>query len=178
MAIDIGDTAIDRIDAYVSGGYTVINKGNPANASGIIDTVKIYAVSGFDLLNCKVGIFYTTNGLTFKCRSAATIGNVTSGSQQTFPGLSLAVVILDYIGLYYTDGKIEAEHPGGHDVWWIDDDYCNVDAEGIYTLDPDIMISLYGTGVEGWVGKIMGGTNPAKVMGVARANISKVKGVT
>ena len=60
IPIDIGDAATNRTLIFTTA--TIINKGNPANADGIITSVEIYAVSGNDLADCEVGTFYTTNG--------------------------------------------------------------------------------------------------------------------
>ena len=38
--IDIGSAAIDRSDD--DSGWTDVNKGNPANASGIINSIQIF----------------------------------------------------------------------------------------------------------------------------------------
>jgi len=81
MAIDIGEEAKDRQSTTTSGS-TRINMGNPANASGTITSVEIWAYSNLE--GVVVGTFYTTNGDTLKCRDSATIGAVTSGSKQTF----------------------------------------------------------------------------------------------
>ena len=45
------------------------------------------------------------------------------------------------------------------------------------TATPDILFNSLSLAVAGWTGKILGVTNPAKIMGVAVANISKVMGV-
>lgn len=47
----------------------------------------------------------------------------------------------------------------------------------IQSTDVDFYLVGYATAPTGWTGKISGVTNPAKVMGVAAANIAKVKGV-
>jgi len=46
-------------------------------------------------------------------------------------------------------------------------------------ISSTIAISLYGTGapVADWTGEVTGVTNPAKIMGVAVADIKKVMGV-
>lgn len=179
MLIDVGAGAIDRGDAWSISWITYICKDNPANASGTITSVEIWANT--DLGSCKVGIFYKTNGDTLKCRSAATIGDVTAGSKQTFPlDPALAVEAGDYIGIYALSGSLEADGSGFGGTWWLLYDHCIVDDEDTYDTYADTAVSLYGTGAEpvvGWTGKISGVTDPAKVMGVEVANIAKVKGV-
>jgi len=101
--IDIGPLAITRAATW-SAGDTVICKDNPANTSGQITSVELYAVVSLE--GCIAGILYTTNGNTLKCRSSVAIGDVASGSKQTFSGLSLAVETGDYIGCYFCNGVI------------------------------------------------------------------------
>jgi len=148
MAIAIGEEAKDRAGQFYP-GHTVINKGNPANASGTITSVEIWA-SALALTGCKVAIFYTTNGNTLKCRSVATIGDVPAGSKQTFSGLSLAVVAGDYIGMHYDTGRMEVDFLGYGGKWDIfNEDHCVVDDEATYTLYSGDAVSLHGIGTEG-----------------------------
>lgn len=178
MAIDVGAEAIPREYTF-SQDYTIVGKDNPANASGTITSVEIWAES--TLGNCKVGIFFLTNGNTLKCRSVAEIGGVISGAKRTIPiDPGIAVVTGDYIGLIFELGTIERDSTGFAGFWYIFSDQCIVDAEAEYLFLAGDAISLKGLGEEapvGWTGKISGVTNPAKIMGVEVANIAKVKGV-
>ena len=144
--IDVGPGAVD-LTSLLTDSDTNIEKANPANLDGKITSVEIWAVS--DLDGCKVGIFYTINGDTFKCRSAATIGHVTSGSKQTFSGLSLDVVAGDYIGIYYSSGQIEYQGTGGAGVWWKSGDHCVVDDELVFSFGSGDIIAIYGIGATG-----------------------------
>jgi len=146
MAIYIGADAIDRTSNF--GTFTIINKENPANATGIIDTVHIWAV--YNMTGCKVGTFYTTNGNTLKCRAVVEIGNVTAGAKRTFDDLSLAVVAGDYIGLFYTAGGIERGTEGFAGLWFggYKVDHLIVGDEATYSSLSSGTISLYGTGEE------------------------------
>ncbi|GAI80276.1 unnamed protein product, partial [marine sediment metagenome] len=56
--IDIGCPAIDR-PYYLAGIRTAINRENPANENGIINTIEIYAY--LELTECKIATFYVTN---------------------------------------------------------------------------------------------------------------------
>jgi hypothetical protein len=145
MAIDIGPAAIDRgnVGTY---GYTYILIDNPANAAGKITSIELWAYE--NLTGCKVGIFYQTNGGTFKCRSAATIGNVTAGSKQTFSGLSLSVEIGDYIGWYSESGYLEADYSGFAGIYYVGNDHCIVDDEASYGFWDASAMSCHGTGEE------------------------------
>ena len=104
-AIAMGSGAQDY-NNHFGAGYTMIDTNNPANASGIIDTVDIWAYS--NLTGVKVGIFYKVSGNVLSARGAPTaIGNVTAGSKQTFSGLSLPVQTGDFIGVYAVTGDVE-----------------------------------------------------------------------
>lgn len=173
MAIDIGTEAIDRVKNI--GIYTLINKGNPANASGIITSVEIYA-GVLGLLNCEVAIFYEGESNIFTTRSNVSLGTVEAGYSQH--DVNLAVETGDYIGIYYSAGSIDRVLTGGVGFWYLEGDYIPcTDQE--FTPLADNILSLYGSGEEvtEWTGKVSGVTNPAKVMGVAVANIKSVIGV-
>ena len=94
---------------------TWVDKNNPANETGKITSIEIYAVTGYgDLLNCEVGIFYVVSGNNLSTRSNVTLGTVTQGSKQTFTEdsesnpINMDVTAGDYIGLYWTGaGRIE-----------------------------------------------------------------------
>jgi len=137
--IDIGCPAIDRA-SYLAGPRTVINKGNPANATGIITTVEIYAYA--NLTDCEVTTFYegTANRLT--TRDYEAIGTVTSGSKQTFM-VSLNVQTGDYLGIFYQSGSIERDTSGGVGLWYIDSDQIPCDTY-LFTLGATWVASLYG----------------------------------
>jgi len=179
MAIDVGAPATDRA-SDLGTGYTWVLKDNPANASGIINTVEIWAET--EMTGCKVATFYRPDPGGFPdnltARDVVTLGNVTAGSKQTFSSLSLDVEADDYIGLVFSTGAIERDSAGGLGVWHLAGDQTACENE---EFDPRSgrIASLYGTGVEpGWTGKIMGVTNPAKIMGIDVANIAKVNGVS
>lgn len=88
IPIFIGADAIDR-PANTLVGYTYIDINNPANASGIIHTVEIWAYSVME--NCIVGTFYSINRRGLKCRDSVFIGDMPRWAKQTFSGLSIAV---------------------------------------------------------------------------------------
>jgi hypothetical protein len=148
--IDIGSEAIDRAGVNAATHDTTINKDNPANADGIITTIEIWAHA--NLTNCKVGIFYLTDGYPagyhnrFKCRSAATIGSVTAGSKQTFSGLHLEVRVGDYLGMFWDYGSMEMDYPGYAGNWSYPGDMCVVGSEDNYDFEDTTTLSLYGSG--------------------------------
>lgn len=147
MSIEIGQPAISRQDGVFT--RTQINKGGTATATGTITSIEVYATD--DLTDFVVGIFYTTNGDTLKCRSAYTIGAVTGGSKQTFPlDPAMAVVTGDYLG-HYATARVE-KHPSGYSGVWYGgsgDDHCVVDDETAYSTLAGDATSVFGTGEEG-----------------------------
>jgi len=142
-SIDIGAAAIDRNNNF-NPTRTSINLDNPANASGTINTIKVWAYTS--MTGLRVGTFYLVSGGTYKCRDSATIGNVTAGSEQTFAGLSIAVEAGDYIGCYYPSGVIELSDSGGAGVYRISGEYIDPDDQASYDFYAGFVISLYGIG--------------------------------
>jgi len=175
MAIDVGSPATDR----ASNGYTgntIIVLDNPANASGTITSVEVWSPE--NMADCIVGTFFLLSGTYYKCRDSEAIGSVTAGAKRTFP-VSINVVAGDFIGMYIGSGAIERDTEGYSGIYRVSGEHIDPDDEANYTLDAGDTVSLYATGTEpGWTGKISGVTNPAKIMGVSVANISKVKGVS
>ena len=153
MAIDIGAACIDRSSTFTF-PVTLIGKDTPANASGIITTVEIWSITFYDLVNCIVGTFYTTNGNTLKCRDSATIGAVVGGAKRTFTQdsgsnpLAITVVESDYIGIYATAGRIERHASGYAGLWYIAAEHIDPGDEATYSFAVGDAISLHGIGEE------------------------------
>lgn len=143
VPIDIGEEAKDRA-FWSEPGYTRINKGNPANATGILTSVELWAVSQME--GCRVGTFYIISPDRLKCRDSVLIGNVPSGSKQVFPGLSIAVEAGDYIGSYWTSGQLERDGEGYGGTWHIILEYIDPGDESNYIFWAGHAYSLYGTG--------------------------------
>jgi len=95
--IDIGMPAINR--GTTASTYTWVNIGNPANESGTITSIEIWAMDTLE--NCEVATFFVVSGNNLSTRDHELIGNVTKGSKQTF-SVDLDVQAGDYIGAYYT----------------------------------------------------------------------------
>ena len=141
MAVDIGQEAIDKATTFPE-GYTVINKEAAASEAGNVTSIDIWAA--VDITGLKIGVFYATNGNTLKCRSAATIsGTITAGSKVN-KVVSLSVEIGDYIGCYFTGGRIEGVNYGGVGRWTLSGDYCTVNSEEAYGYQFGRDISLGG----------------------------------
>lgn len=141
--IDIGSAAIDR-STFAEATWTIIDKNNPANASGTIISVQIYAVSGNDLADCEVATFIDEGSSVYSTRDTETIGAVTSGSVQTFPGLDMSVATGDYIGIYFSSGLVELDTSGaGWELKIGDNIPCSSVTFAFYA---DRTMSLYGEG--------------------------------
>ncbi|MBA7592052.1 hypothetical protein ES708_34225 [subsurface metagenome] len=143
MLIDIGAAASDRATSIL-GGYTTISLDNPANASGTITSVEIWA--NVNITGMRVGTFYLVSHTTYKCRDSAVIGDVTAGSKQTFPGLSIDVEAGDLIGCYWDDGKIEMDSSGFAGWYEVSGEHIDPGDEAEYSLREYYAQSLYGTG--------------------------------
>ena len=143
VPIDIGSEAIDR-PTFTSFGRTYIALDNPANASGIIDTIRVWAQT--DMKGLLVATFYLLSGDTYKCRSHADIGAVTSGSLQIFTGLSIAVEAGDHIGFFTPVGSLERSSFGYPGLYWKSDDWITGHPFTEYTFVSGDTFSLYGTG--------------------------------
>ena len=141
-AIDIGNAAIDRASGQAA-LYTWVDKINPANADGKITLVEIYAYEA--MVNCEVAIFQLVAADTFTTRSNVTLGSVPLGySSYT---VDLSVKAGDYIGIYFTAGGIDRDTVAGLAGYW----YKQLDAIpctnlGGFTLQPDRILSLFGSG--------------------------------
>ena len=142
IAIDIGAPAIDR-GATLS-NYTVINKDNPANETGKITSIEIWA--NVNLTGCEVATFFIVSGNNFSTRDTHAIGNVTAGSKQTFSGLDITVEAGDYIGIYAPGGTMERDSSGGAGIWYV----AGVDhipcTNQTFTFLANNVMSLYGIG--------------------------------
>lgn len=119
--VNVGSEAIER-DSIYGVPMTLINKDNPANASGKITSVEIYPSSTGDLANCEVATFYRPDSTgypnKFTTRGTHTIGAVTGGSKQT-ETVNLTVEGGDYLGMTFTAGAIEYSSTGsGYDGVW------------------------------------------------------------
>ncbi len=183
QSVDIGAAAINRISNVIQ-NITYVTLDNPANATGTLDTIEIWANA--NLSGCRVGTFYLVSGTTYHCRDSATIGAVTSGSKQTFvaPGdfTAFDVVTGDFIGMYFTLGQMEMSSSGGSGYYIKAGEYIDPGDEASYIIKSGRAISLYGTGTEtptGWANKFNGVANAAigKINGVAIANVKQVNGV-
>ncbi len=141
-AIDVGSPAIDRAtqDGY---GYTIIEKGNPANHNGTLTSIEVWAHT--NLTGFRVGTFYLVSGSTYTCRDSETIGAVTAGSMQSFP-VTITVEAGDYIGAYIVTGTVDMATIGGSGAWYVDGEYIDSgDSHVFYNEGATAIFSLYGS---------------------------------
>jgi len=142
MSIDIGSPAIYGTHYYTDTNYTRINKVNPANGSGKITSVQIYAHSA--MTGLEVGIFYVLSGNNLTCRSYATIGNVGAGYSQH--NVNLTVEAGDFIGFYCASGLIRLNTGTFPGNWQIVGDYIPCTNTAFANSSTTIPMALYGTG--------------------------------
>ncbi|GAH22836.1 unnamed protein product, partial [marine sediment metagenome] len=138
IIIDIGSPAISGNASF---GKTAVNKKNPANATGVITSVEIYANEA--MTGVKVATFYIVSGNILSTRDYDTIGDVPIGySKHT---VSINVNAGDYIGIYCGTGKVEAYTPDYTGMWyWAGDGIpCS---EKTFSPFAEYIIRLYGTG--------------------------------
>lgn len=144
-SIDVGPGATDRASTH-SSGYTVVNLGNPANDTGTLDTYEVWMASngsGF------IGATFSGSGGSWTARDSEAIGSVTSGSKQTFSGLSITVETNDCLGYYFSGGTIERDTSGQSGYVFISGDYTASSSSGYNTSASDDASSIYATGNTG-----------------------------
>jgi len=141
--IDAGPGAINRASTAAT-LHTRIDLNNPANDSGTITSVELWYAT--NATGVRVGTFYNVGGSNYTCRDSVVIGNVTSGSKQTFNGLSITVVAGDYIGFYDTVGTPERDTSGFSGYVYLTGEHIDPSDSGTYTLNDDDALSIYATG--------------------------------
>ena len=143
--IDVGSEVINRPQSMPE-GYTMIILDNPANLTGTLDTVQVWAASIGDVTGFRIGTFYLVSGTTYKCRDSVAIGTVTSGSAQTFSSLSINVEAGDYLGAYWAVGTIERNGAGfGGELFYYGES-IDPDDQATFTLQTGDTLSIYATG--------------------------------
>jgi hypothetical protein len=178
-AIDIGTGAGSDLGSDWGAGYTVIDLANPANDTGIINSMEFwYRTTG---VGVKCGAFSNDGSNKFTPRDYETIGGVTAGSKQTFNGLNCTVVTADVIGQYQSGGNLSCSSVGGTSLSYKTGDQFGA-GQQTYTPAAGWRMAVYGTGTTsvGWanIAKVNGATatDLAKIRGVAVADIAKRRG--
>lgn len=145
--IDVGAPAIDR-DSYGASAYTWIGKENPANATGTIDHIEIWATGNG---NIEVASFEEVSENTFTTRGSSGLLTVLTGLNIfNAPGDFTAFDINeeDYIGIYTgTAYGVDITY-SGEGMWFQSGDLipCTNQSFNWYAT---ATISLYATGTEG-----------------------------
>lgn len=140
--IDIGVEAIDRPDTFGE-THTVINKNNPANASGKITSIEIYTSWSHDEESVvKVATFFVVSGNNLSTRDYEIIGTLTASTKHV-KEVNLDVEEGDYIGIYGCD--IERTLGVAETLWGkLNSD--EIPCENVAFNSYGDVISLYGTG--------------------------------
>lgn len=165
VVIIMGNDAIDRDSAY-GGGYTLVDKLNPANDTGTITSVEIWAKT--TIQGCEVATFSAVgNDLT--TRDTQSIGNVLSGAKRTFV-VDLDVEAGDYIGLKIPIGDLIEATAGANGFWYKFGDFIPCSSETFVVRDDYSAMSIKGIGATpsvGWDG-------PFNTAAITKWNIMEV----
>ena len=149
-AIDIGSAAIVRTRKGPTTS-TYIFKTNPANETGKITSIEIYAYT--TMSNVEVATFFNVSGNNFTTRDTHSIGTVTAGAKRTFV-VNMDVHKGDYLGFHMTAGAFYHDTTGGLGYWF----YSGTDkipcTNETFTLGSGTTYihSVYGTGATAEVG--------------------------
>ena len=149
IPIDIGTEAKDR-PSYRGANFTRIAGANSANAIGKITSVEVWANQ--TMAGAIVATFIPIDASHFTARDNQILDNgngagvVIAGSKQTFV-VDLDVVKGDFLGIYYSSGKIERTI-GLEEVgeWQVLFDQTSCENKLFGTIYSGNTISLYGTG--------------------------------
>jgi hypothetical protein len=157
-SIDVGAAATNRLSAqdfvYSGTKYTQVTKDNPSNATGTLDTCEIWlslVTGGTYTCDIWFGTF-SVSGTTLTCRDSDSLGNVSTGSKQTFTGKSIDVVTDDLLGVSDKGGAISVQgrgdSTGGAGKWRITSEKIDPGDSGTFTSADGYIISIYATGTE------------------------------
>jgi hypothetical protein len=142
--IDVGGGATDRASNSGTGNTTCVDRNNPANADGTLDTLEFWfwIQNG---ANVKAGTF-SGSGTSWDDRDYETIGSITAGAKRTFTSLDIDVVTDDCLGFYCTAGFCEASTSGGSGYGTKSGDQFGSGTQTYTFIFTDDILSLYGTG--------------------------------
>lgn len=119
--IDVGDEAVNGGSDMA--GHTCVTKGNPANATGTIDTLYLWADTDVASGTMEVATFYVVSGNNLSTRDSVTLGAITAGAERTITTdvdsnpIALEVAEGDYIGFYCADDSLEVSGSGYSGMW-------------------------------------------------------------
>jgi hypothetical protein len=145
-AIDVGGGATDRAGTAAA-TWTWIDYNNAANDTGSLDTFELwFNITGAGV---KVGTFHGS-GTSYTNRDVEVIGDVTSGSKQTFSGKSCDVTSGDWAGVYSSSGTIERDFSGSSGIYGKSGDQFGTGSQ-TYAMTAGDAVSIYATGQTGGV---------------------------
>lgn len=154
MAIDVGSSCSDRTSS-LGHGYTYVDKANPANATGTIDTVCVYSAS--ELYTLSVASFsatgndLTTNGTAFLGDQGGSGSKTWTAAGNDFTAFNINSG--EYIGCYWTGGNIDSD-TSGIGLWGLDGEYIPCTSQ-TFSYWSTYCISLYATGTEAGAASIL-----------------------
>jgi len=158
MAIAVGEGCNNRGSNFTA-TYTLINMSLPADGTGTIDAVCIWAntdMSGIEYATFtnEGGNTFSTNGHTSGSALTATAGAPTTheapGDFTAFP-----VTLGDFIGIYYGAGKIEGDTSGYTEVKYDEGDQIPASSNAFNGSLSGYAVSVYATGAEAAGGTIL-----------------------
>lgn len=138
-ALSIGNQAIDRFDS-IGGEITLVDSYNPANKTGIITKIEIFAPYGST--GVRVAGFYVVSGNFLSTRNYVVIGDIPSGYSSY--DVQLEIQEGDFIGIYTGAGDIDTDN-SGVGRWVAVDDQIPCTNKEFFWGSGDT-ISLHGTG--------------------------------
>lgn len=144
-SIDIGPLATDRAN-YGANDYIVVDSYNPANATGNIDTFEIWTYN--TSTDMDMGTFTNEGGDVFSTDDFESLGSIAPGAKRTYPGLTCAVLLGDYIG-HCGNGSGSTERDAGTgSAWYENYPAHNISIASLTLLTFAARYSTYGTGTE------------------------------
>jgi hypothetical protein len=146
-AIDVANDCGYRA-ATNAQGYTYIDLGNPANATGTIDYICVYAADAgtikFAAFHDEGGNVYSTNGYTIGLTVSAGLNEFSAPGDFTAFNINAG----EYLGHYAADSAIARTNTGGSGVYRKSGDYIPCTSQTFVLADADAITSIYATGVE------------------------------
>ena len=149
MAIDAGETAIDRPTVAVSG--TFIDGNNAANATGLITQVSIYSEVALEGIEVASFIQWQPGVNDFTTRANVSLANQGGAGLTTYNAPTdfspFEIRTGDYLGIYFTAGEIDADTGGIAGHWYkVGDNIPCTTTE--FTFSASRRLSVYATGVQ------------------------------
>ena len=139
-AITVGSTAENRSGVTFT-GYTFVDLNNPSGDDGTLTRVDIWSATA--LTNTRYGTMHGA-GTEYTPRDDEAIGNVPSGSKQTFSGLDIDIESGDFSSIFCV-GRIENDTSGGLGRYRKSGDQFDA-GEQTYTYNSGDILSVEGHG--------------------------------